>query len=169
MKLENIPVDVPLSFTFNPSDKYQYFGKDGRMCLVTKRLMKVFNQMKYWSKFWVIPEYSFNGQSSKMGSGPRLHYHGVIWITDLDYFLELGYTYLKDVGMFEIDTIEDQSVWEEYCLKGSTLMKPMFGRRKLPYKIDSGGVTVKSSKKQSINDFFGYQSEDSPTELDRVM
>ena len=162
MKLENIPVGVKLSLTINPSDNLQYFGKDGRMVSCHAKMIKVVNSMKYWCTCELYPEYSFNGVSHKMGSGPRIHYHGTVVITDLDYFLELGYTQLRDVSHFEIDTIADPEKWTSYCLKARKVMEPMYQRRKLPYKLDSSKVKTKQKRKADIYDYLSGDQEEDP-------
>lgn len=168
MKLENIPLGKKLSFTYNPSDDHQYFGKPGRLDSFTQYHFKLFKATLSYSCDWVLyPEYSFNGTSSEMGrNGPRLHYHGYIIFKDLDDFLELSYTKLSLKGKFEIDTIEDESVWYTYCKKASAIMIPMCKKRKIPYIL---------SDKKALNSVGGGRtgatgppSSDSEDGLDRL-
>lgn len=154
MKLENISTETKYSITINPSDRIQYYSKPGRLNMIHKRMVRIVNSMKHWCDVELYPEYSFSENSHATKSeGPRLHYHGTIQIKDLDYFLELGYTALKDVSQFEIDTIEDPDVWDTYCKKGQSIMKPMYAFRGIPYKLSSKKVK-ECKKKTSIQDYW---------------
>lgn len=146
MNLENISNGGTYAITINGNDSVQCFGKEGRMCLAYRKYYKIFNRMRYWCEFRLKPEYSFNQYSNKMGEGPRLHWHGHLKMTDLDRFIELGYTELKQISMFKIDLITDDTEWGNYTSKSEKLLKTMCKTRNLPYEIESSKLVVAASK-----------------------
>lgn len=146
MNIENISEGSQYAITINGNDSIQCFGKEGRMCLSYRKYMKIFNRMRYWCEFDLKPEYSFNQYSDKMGSGPRLHWHGHIKMKDVDRFIELGYTELKDLCTFKIDLLNDKDTWGQYTSKSEKLLKQMCTTRKLPYNVLSSKLVVASQK-----------------------
>lgn len=138
MNLEIFPSNVNLAFTYNMCDALQCFDEPGRFVKVTRKMYRLIKKVSPWAQIKVIPEYSFNNDSSstggKMPFRPRIHYHGTIMISDLDYFLELGYTELSKYGRFKLELIKDDG-WDQYIHKCTNIMKPMCEKRLLPYSL----------------------------------
>lgn len=154
--IELLKPDQWLSFTYNPCDAHQFYGKPGRTVLIVKHIESLLKaKLPYWCRYEVYPEYSFNGKSVNMSKGPRLHYHGIIQITDLIYLYELGYNELQQQGVFEIDTIDDIDVWMRYCKKSETVIKPLCKQLKIPYKLSSEKkIKQKKSMKERVQQTF---------------
>lgn len=109
---EDIDIELPYTFTFNPCDGRQYYYDADR----------VETFMEYWrtlfdSMFDDI-EIDVHLEVSKLG---RLHFHGIIKFKNLLNFYLKDIIKLKNEGTLEIDTIEDGEVWEEYCTKQKLL------------------------------------------------
>lgn len=140
MKLEDFRPNTEYAFTLAPDDHLQFWGKGpARMDFCIKNMIKKCkNFFPYFADLWVVPEYSFNGDSTKC-SAPRLHWHGVIIVHDMDYFLEQGYYQLTQHYTFVIkpfDEKEGKTGWvTKYCTKQRDILGPMCAKRGLPYRI----------------------------------
>lgn len=156
MNLENITEGSFYAITINGDDSVQCYNvKEGRMYAAHMKYLKIFNKMRYWCEFDLKPEYSFNQYSCKMKSGPRLHYHGHIKMTDVDRFIELGYTELMDRCQFKIDILTDMDKWGKYTSKSENLLKAMCKARQIRYNVKSEHLVVASRKPaRDILDFF---------------
>jgi len=59
---------------------------------------------------------------------PRLHYHGVIYFTNIDsirWFLMYGAVDLSRVCSYNIEPIKDRDQWVQYCTKQEFLKWPV--------------------------------------------
>jgi len=113
--------------TINPSDKYQYFGKDGRLDAF----------MRYWALFFSHFHnigYSLQVELSEPVTGsekgeqlPRLHFHGVFRFCDnasiRDFLLEYAVS-LSKTARYSIKPLDDPTKWDTYCHKQAHLGLP---------------------------------------------
>ncbi len=106
------------SFTLNPIDKHQFFGK-------VDRYMK-FRNFVYENLFILANYEAFIELSEPRGfsiqgySGPRLHIHGKLKFdtkSELAKFLLLSFYSLTRWTSVDIDTIDDSDWWYKYCTK----------------------------------------------------
>lgn len=112
------------SFTFNPIDKYQYFGKFTRLhdfkCFLKNKILE--NLCCDYT--FVIEISEPRGMHTQGYKGPRLHIHGVLTFLDkkqLGEFLLTTHWKLLNYGSVDIDTCEDWDVWMQYMLKQQIL------------------------------------------------
>lgn len=114
------------SFTLAPSDAYQYAGKKDRLKKFTDLMYESFlaldsSKIKY--RFDIDISEPKNIQKS---IGPRLHIHGRLLFpcsrSILDWQLMHAYS-LSRIGILDIDTIEDISIWDKYCEKYKHITK----------------------------------------------
>lgn len=126
--------DILYTFTINPNDKKQYYHQSRRVKLIVSGVTEFLNTFKDFSEYTLYPEFS-TPNATKTKLGPRLHYHGIIKFTNVMEFYKRGYLSLLKWCMFEIDTIEDRSIWKKYCHKNTLIVKPWFESNKIPYKI----------------------------------
>ncbi|AXH73544.1 MAG: putative replicase [Cressdnaviricota sp.] len=107
---EEIHLKTKYTFNFNPSDEYQYFGKEDRLKMFTN-----------WSNTYVFNTFCAKLEVyleiSRLG---RLHYHGTI---EFDNVLDIREFFIDKLhsitlkGTLEIDTITDLNIWMTYCTK----------------------------------------------------
>lgn len=109
--------NVKYTFTVNPNDACQFFGKSRRSFRVQEAVISLIDNLKKYATYTLYPEYSQPECRTAKYAGPRMHYHGTITFHDLFGFLELGYYKLARWCMFEIDSIQDESIWETYIKK----------------------------------------------------
>ncbi len=121
-------LNTPYSITINFKDSYQFFNNINRVRKV-KRLLHDILFNGYVKLHNIIYELHMEvseprGFHTAGYAGPRLHFHGTIefkYRADLQYFLLFQYRAILKVGSVDIDTIEDSSVWKEYCTKQDIL------------------------------------------------
>lgn len=105
-EMDSIFTGIAYAFSFNPSDKHQYFGQSNRLnkCVSDLDSIFLYKSMKYE----LYPELSRKG---------RIHFHGYVIF---DEPIE-GYMYsiplLLKHGTITIIPIEDSLKWMEYCCK----------------------------------------------------
>ncbi len=107
------------TITLNPSDKYQYFGKEQRLAKYNNQLYESFIGLgiDYYLVTELSEPHKFQIQGKK---GPRLHSHGIIRFPttkSLALFLMHGYYTLLRIYGIEIDTITDIETWYSYMTK----------------------------------------------------
>lgn len=114
------------SFTLNPSDEYQYFGKPDRLKrfkdLIYETILQSLNQVSYYRYNLELSEPRGNIQ----GMGPRLHIHGRFILKSNKCtrdFLLYGIYNLTRLGFLNIDTCDDTNEWDSYCIKQQTIMR----------------------------------------------
>lgn len=112
------------SFTLNPIDKYQYFGKEDRFIRFCNFCYEnLFILHCYELHVEVSEPRGFHVQGY---SGPRLHLHGKLKFRskkELAKFLLTGYYKLLRWSSVDIDTIGDMEKWDAYCIKQKLLKK----------------------------------------------
>lgn len=126
MSPEDMQDDL-MAFTFNPKfiPDYKNFVLD--MATYHNELINLFSTLKY-AKIKVYHEISCLG---------KWHLHGFIKITDKMRFTLFDLHYLKDKGVFEIDTIGNMEEWKLYIHKQRDLMLELLQDYKIPYDIDN--------------------------------
>jgi len=128
---EEVIIDQYLSFSFNPADQPDFvkFYNIGLNDLYkwSRQISDILSSLKY-AKIDVLME------CSKMG---RLHYHGVILISDPIRFCINDIKKLKLYGTFEIDKIKDLTVWLKYCTKQRSLMEKYTTFNQMVYRINT--------------------------------
>lgn len=113
--------DIEYTFTINPCDSLQYFGKGRRTHKCYEGVIKLISPLKKYATYTLYPEYSQPECRTEGYSGPRMHYHGTIKFHDLFGFLELGYYKLTRWCMFEIDSIAHPEHWQRYIKKQQSI------------------------------------------------
>ena len=116
------------SLTLNPDDKHQYFGKADRLqqfrtFIHNALLMLGAFHVKY-HLYIELSEPKTNAKWSK--NGPRLHLHGILYFgstLSIKNFLLDGIYNLTRWCNYDLDTIEDMSIWHTYCIKQQHIMK----------------------------------------------
>lgn len=125
----------PYSFTFNFSDEYQFFGESKRDLRLDESVYQLYRILKKVATFELYPEFStpqpfkcFN----KLGvhSGPRFHLHGTIVFTNVHRFYLQTFNKLLEVGLWEIDILNDPEVFLNYCTKDREVMEDYVDSRK---------------------------------------
>lgn len=145
---------ITYSFTINPSDEIQFFGKERRSLRVHEIICLKMDTLKPYIEYTLYPEYSEPECKTAQYKGPRMHYHGTLKFIDIFGFLELGFYKLSRWSVFEIDTISDQDYWHKYCTKQQHIWK----RRKFDYKITQSTsrllIKPKAKKKNPLDLLF---------------
>jgi len=107
------------SITINPSDKYQFFGKEKRFKKFKNFLYESFLSFK-WDYNLVIEISEPRGFHISGYSGPRLHAHGVMSFSNklhLSQFLLNDFYQIQRHSALDVDTIDNIHVWMEYMTK----------------------------------------------------
>lgn len=129
------------TFTINPDNEYQFYKESQLQSRLGKCIFNTLYYLRQCCKdcaiFKLTIESSLPVESSKAGNGPRIHFHGTIKFTDSLTFLLNRYHVLMQNFKFEIDTIEDEDKWENYCSKDESLFKPLMEKYQFPYKIEN--------------------------------
>lgn len=114
---ENISTHANYSFTLNPEVQY-YEIQDGieRFNTWNAHMYKELKRLHGIESLKIWPEISQSG---------RLHFHGIIKIKDVIEFALVDVPLLIRIGHLEIDTINDEDVWNKYIRKSIQLMKPL--------------------------------------------
>lgn len=105
LKLEDIKENTLYSLSLNPSD--QRLTKPDRMLHVIGDALKLFHRDRS-SMGHIYVEVSPHG---------RIHFHGVIGILDrLEFYVNM-LPRIEDDYTIEMDTIKDEKIWHDYCVK----------------------------------------------------
>lgn len=111
LKPEETSLGIKYSFTFNPSDDYLPLPSESmnhaKMVHWFDTIKGVFEGLKGCG-ITVYLEWSQRG---------RLHFHGVLVITNKHKFYLHDINYLMGHGNIELDTIADPAIWDLYCRK----------------------------------------------------
>lgn len=91
---------------------------------------RVNNIQKFMTRYLsFLGQYAYYELHLEVSKAGRLHYHGIITPRDeLDFLLSVPNKF-KKLGFYEIDTIDDISIWKEYYTKQDYL----FDKAKLPH------------------------------------
>lgn len=113
---ENVVVDRAYSITLNPSDN-QYYNEEvhNRFNLWTASVYTFLKTLKYCD-LYLFPEISGKG---------RLHMHGLIKIKLVAEFYAHDVARLQMFGNTEVDTVNDEAVWEKYCTKQVNVLREL--------------------------------------------
>lgn len=123
---EDISLNTLMAFTYNPNfTPYDETVID--MKTYNNDLVDVFSQLKY-CKIKLVHEISCMG---------KFHLHGYIMITHKIKFYTTDIQILKLHGVFEIDFINDEEIWETYVYKLKDDMKEHCKEYGCPYKLDT--------------------------------
>jgi len=70
----------------------------------------------------------------EISSRGRLHYHGRINIVNIISFI-CALRMISLHGTYEIDTIKDKEIWDNYCVKQSKLFDKIYEIHNMPEQI----------------------------------
>lgn len=120
---EDIIKGIKYAFTYNPET--QPLTPKYTLDLITwhNGMDSIFKSLKYCD-VELRPELS---------QGSRWHYHGLITINEIMKFYIFDLPYLRENGSYEIDTIEDITIWTQYCTKQEKIMKDICTEYGIPY------------------------------------
>lgn len=131
---------ITYTFTINFEDDFQSFDQPlvHRLHFIMKRIDPFFKKLHKVATFTLYPEFSTPDQKTQYKllkrrdilnicepSGPRFHYHGTVRFHDVGTFYLKYYQKLLHYGLFEIDTIQDPKIWNDYITKDKEVMKPL--------------------------------------------
>lgn len=137
LNIEDIVEHTRYAFSYNPQQQFE--DQVDRFCHFYKYIEELFYSLKSTCNITLYPEIS------KLG---RLHVHGTIKILKpLEFYLHTIKTLMKH-GTFEIDIINDDAKWQEYCTKQKTYLEAECKDYKLPYPITS--ATIYNRKQDEI-------------------
>lgn len=112
IKMEDCVPNQAYTFTISPNDDYQYFDKEDRL----------HKFISYWRRYFCTKMYSNIAVLLHIELSPagRLHAHGRISFNNMrtiTLFYLNNINMLLDRAQVEIDTIEDEEKWDNYCTK----------------------------------------------------
>lgn len=105
------------ALTIKPSDTHQFFLREDRLNLFRTLIQQQLLHCAF--KYELYYELS-EPRGSINGNGSRLHLHGRIMFTDdtaLLNWLLYDMSRLLKIGHIDVDTIDNEEVWIEYCNK----------------------------------------------------
>lgn len=109
---KDIELSVAYTFSINPNDDYQFWND-----IESERIKKATNHMKYIIKHNPNLLLDLYVDVSSLG---RIHWHGTVTFKHFNH-VKMFYTeFVHDIltkHTLEVDTIKDNGVWVEYCLK----------------------------------------------------
>lgn len=108
--------------TINPDQKHQYFGCDIRNLKSRNDITDVFHKMPY-IKYWLFQEISIQQHSNKDLPQNRIHYHGIIEVTDHFNFALTGMYYLTRMGDYQLNNYRPTGEFMEYAKKQRWMYK----------------------------------------------
>lgn len=132
-KLENIVPAKGYSFTVNPAE--QYFGDVERFRKVIYLMKSKLSSPRFEYKLYI--------EASPKG---RVHGHGYIWIHDPFGFVLFDVPFMERFMNIDIDDINDEDVWYNYCTKQLHITRTQINRM-LPKQSDK---TIKTA----IDDYY---------------
>lgn len=131
------------SITLNVCNHLQYFefSTRRRLYYVTKVYYNLVRLLGQVSDINLQPEICKAG---------RIHYHGTIVFNDVfEYFCHIAHA-IKEVCNVDIDTIGDQTTWDEYCNKDRLIMEYNYEAYGLPYILNNKETKVKRWESPTI-------------------
>lgn len=112
---EELELNTFYATTWNPSDKYQYFGNPKRIELLTEITERMIIEFPN-------TDLHFNMEVSRAG---RLHFHGTIrwksYTAITDFFIN-RVPELIDKWNIDMTPITDPSKWVDYCTKSRNII-----------------------------------------------
>lgn len=112
---------IDFSITINPEEQYEQDPE--RLEKIVKRVRR---KMDNLSLQYILHAELSSPSSPTKHKYPRVHFHGIIrfenakqikrWYT-MDYFK------LADIGYFEIDQLNNPTIWYTYCTKEDDIMR----------------------------------------------
>ncbi len=123
--------DVVYSFTINPSDAGQYFKA------TTIQRFRQFTDYNFKHLNTILLDYCDITVYPEISRQGRIHYHGYIRINDIFNFHLFSLHRLKEVYIYEIDTIDKSTKWSEYIHKDKSVIEPALQALGLPYKVNN--------------------------------
>lgn len=141
------------SITINPSDKFQYAGREDRLMKVRAVLESQMIFIKSDYLFYIELSEPRHFNQDKIGS--RVHFHGTISFPTKQAtvdFLVSGLYRLSRFADIDIDTIEDQTYWDAYCTKQQHLFEGMSEFKPISNKYNINKPTVKKQDPCIIDD-----------------
>jgi len=154
---ESVKQNTQYTLTISPADRHQFYE--------TKRdRIAKFREQWYGRLLINLAPYATYELHVEVSKAGRLHCHGYITIKDILGFYVYAIPFMRDNTTFEIDTIKDRKVWDEYCTKQKHLFdsghNPMIQSLKdqslLVVKSNRSKLTVEEVK----NTFDMYQDDD---------
>lgn len=127
---EDMHLHTLYTFTFNPKDQPEKdstvngFRLNAFKNWMESRLTE-FRQLRH-CEIDLVPESSSKG---------RYHFHGYIMLTDIMMFFYKDMPKLQLYGVYEIDTISDQAIWDKYIYKQKHLMEQFCHKMKAEYRL----------------------------------
>lgn len=111
------------TFSFNPEDKYQYYGNPMRFQKFKDHYYEMLMKLK--ADYYIVVELSEpRGEFRQRCKGPRLHCHGALKFTNtkhiLHFLMFILPTFLSH-NTIEIDTIDSGIKWWNYMFKQNLL------------------------------------------------
>lgn len=105
-EMDTIVTGVTYAFTYNPSDKHQYFGQSNRLnkCVADLDTIMFYKSMRYE----IYPELSRKG---------RIHFHGYVIFDEIVDSYMYSIPFLLKHGTVVIKQIDDSVTWMQYCCK----------------------------------------------------
>ncbi len=140
------------SITLNPIDKYQFVSKMGNRFNTFRNFVYGEALAIKYKYEWFI-EISEPHEFKKQGYyGPRLHIHGYMEFRnkkELAEFLLFGYYKLTRWASVDIDTIEDNKIWYDYCTKQKLFKKNRLSNFQSIVSITEGGGGTNTASEAS--------------------
>lgn len=125
--------DVMYSFTYNPSDKWQYFGESDRYAKCRAHFYSLLLPLSpNCIQYKMVMELSEPRKGNHGYSGPRYHIHG--WfkfshVKGIYWFLEQYLYTVSRTGLYDIDTVSDELHWNKYMTKQAHI----YGKRNVSF------------------------------------
>lgn len=110
--LEDFKLNTGYAFTLNPCDRFQYWEIEDRMIRVIRKVRNFLN--RDYIMYKIYPEIS---------KGGRIHFHGYIWCNDALKLYRDAIHELGEFSTYEIDTISNEDIWEDYITKQCAIIK----------------------------------------------
>lgn len=141
VKIDKFIVGSKYAITINPDNDHQFFG-----IKADDRVIKAVEYMKSIARAY--PNISLE-MALDISCRGRIHWHGVLTVFAPEnikvLYLEF-IPYLLKGNQIEIDTIEDDRVWDEYCHKikhiyNINVTTKEVTSKKLPYKAPFKDIT----------------------------
>lgn len=135
---EDVTPITDYAITLNPSDAHQCFETTK-----TANRIQTFHTNMFGLVGGILCNYYYSLRLEVSPRG-RLHYHGIISFRSkeeiLDFFIYSVHLLQKHF-MYEIDTIEDRQVWDEYCTK----QEHIIGKHELTNKEYNDKIIFKNA------------------------
>lgn len=145
------PVDERIHLRKVPNEikMYEYYQAQYRDIEI------VLSHKLFGCKIELYPELSPTG---------RLHFHGIVRITDIFKFMYHDLHRISELGCYEVDTIEGDdgmAKWLLYCTKQLHIMKPLNDRINANYPLHNNGEVKKrfTENETRISKYLSVENE----------